>query len=112
MNDPLAGKRKHKLLTDEDEKRLPKLYSTEDTDLNDKVLQLKFFSPYSSWSWYVVEFDGEDLFFGLVDGWEKEWGYFSHAELSTLEIEIGGALVPGVERDLHWTPITYARFKE
>jgi hypothetical protein len=31
----------------------------------------------SSWTWYSTEFDGEDLFFGLVVGFETELGYFN-----------------------------------
>jgi Protein of unknown function (DUF2958) len=33
------------------------------------------------WTWYVIEFDGEDPFFGLVDWFERELGYFSLREL-------------------------------
>lgn len=62
---------------------------------------VKFFSPYSQWTWYAVEFDGEDTFFGLVDGLEMEYGYFSYSELQGLT-KFGG--VPAVERDCHWTP--------
>ena len=59
-----------KLLTNELRQRLPKLYATEGVD--DPVAQVKFFTPDSNWSWYPVEFDDEDLLFGLVIGFERE----------------------------------------
>jgi len=30
------------------------------------------FTPDSSWTWYAMEFDGVDTFFGLVNGFEEE----------------------------------------
>ena len=89
-----------KLLTKALRAKLPKLYATENVGLEDKVGQVKFFTPDSSWTWYAVEFDGEDLFFGLVDGFEKEWGYFSLAELSSVR----GPLGLPIERDKWFSP--------
>jgi hypothetical protein len=93
------------LLTKELRAKLPQLYSQEEQGLAAKA-QVKFFSPYSNWTWYASEFDGEDLFFGLVDGFEKELGYFSLKELSELTISFAGVAVPAVERDRHWEPKT------
>lgn len=64
------------------------------------VAHVKFFL--GAWTWYVTEFDGKDELFGLVDGHEKELGYFSLAELESLRGPFG---LP-VERDLYWTPTT------
>lgn len=47
----------------------------------DALAQVKFFTPDSNWTWYASEFDGQDIFFGLVAGQEMELGYFSPAEL-------------------------------
>ena len=94
----LSGKRKHQLLTQELRGKLPALSATDGTS---PVAQVKFFSPYSNWTWYAIEFDGEDTFYGLVHGFEMEYGYFSYSELETLTA-FGG--VPAVERDLHWSP--------
>lgn len=47
-----------------------------------------------------TEFDGTDRFFGWVQGFDGELGYFSLSELEGLTING----VPGVERDLYWTP--------
>jgi len=90
-----------KLLTKEIRKKLPPLYSQE--SLGPKaVVQAKFFTPDSSWSFYPTEFDGKDTFFGLVDGQVKELGYFSLAELQSVRGPMG---LP-IERDLHWNPKT------
>ncbi|GFO82163.1 MAG: hypothetical protein A49_17900 [Methyloceanibacter sp.] len=71
-----------KLLTKKIRKRLPKLYQLRND--KDPVLQVKFFTPWTSWTWYASEFDGADLFFGLVEGLETEWGYFSLSELEAI----------------------------
>ncbi|MBI1826051.1 MAG: DUF2958 domain-containing protein [Planctomycetes bacterium] len=87
-----------KLLNEEIRRRLPALYATEKE--KDPIIQVKFFTPWSNWTWYATEFDGEDSFFGLVEGFETEWGYFS---LSEIEATRG----PGglrIERDLHFNP--------
>ena len=64
-----------KLLTKELLRRLPPLYATENDA--DPVVHVKFFCPGLQWAWYGIEFDGENLCFGLVDGNEQELGYFS-----------------------------------
>jgi hypothetical protein len=72
-----------KLLTDELIKNLPPLYSTE--NIKDPLIQCKFFTPDSSWSWYVLEFDKtNEIFFGYVCGFERELGYFSLQELASV----------------------------
>ena len=88
-----------KLLTQEIRKKLPPLYSQENKG-GKAVVYLKMFCPDSNWTWLATEFDGEDTFFGLVDGLEKELGYFSLKELESVR----GALGLPIERDLHWTP--------
>lgn len=90
-----------KLLTKEIEATLPKLKATESQE--DALAVVKFFTPFSNWTWYVIEGEreGDDfVFFGLVDGHEEELGYF---RLSELESVTG----PGglkIERDLYWRP--------
>jgi Protein of unknown function (DUF2958) len=86
------------LLTDEIRRSLPPLYSTEPEE--QPMAQAKFFAPWSNWTWYAVEFDGQDTFFGLVHGFETEFGYFSLVELES-------ATGPGglqIERDLYFKP--------
>jgi hypothetical protein len=82
-------------------KTLPALYS-QDGKGPKTVAYVKFFTPDSSWTWYATEFDGEDMFFGLVDGHEKELGYFRLKELQKAR----GPMNLPIERDLHWQPKT------
>jgi len=85
------------LLDDESRAKLPALYSTEKLG-DEAIAQVKFFTPDSGYTWYVTEFDGEDICFGLVAGHELELGYFSVAELETVR----GPLGLPIERDLYY----------
>ena len=98
-----ARKRPHRmqLLTKELRRKLPPL-GGQDSKGGKAVAWVKFFTPDSSWTWWATEFDGEDTFFGLVEGQEKELGYFSLSELQNARGPMGLA----IERDLHWTPKT------
>lgn len=89
-----------KLLTQALREQLPPLYATETTPMADKMAVVKFFTPDSNWTWYGVEFDGKDTFFGLVDGFERECGYFSLSELESIRGPMG---LP-VERDAYFEP--------
>jgi hypothetical protein len=68
----------------------------------DAIVHCRFFTPDSAFTWHVTEFDGRDTFFGLVDGPEKELGYFSLSELSSVR----GPMGLNVERDLYFKPTT------
>jgi len=95
--------RGHKLLTKELEAKLPRLYETEEVE--DPTVWVKFFTPYSDWTWYATEYDPEERrFFGLVDGHYAEHGYFSLDELEDLTKDFGGTVLPAVERDCHFKP--------
>ena len=91
-----------KLLTKEIRAKLPELYSTDD-NAEAKCI-VKFFDAMGSWAWYGFEFDGTDLFFGLVDGFEKEWGYFSLSEIESVGARI--------ERDMYYTSETKKELSE
>lgn len=86
-----------KLLTKALATKIPKLYGTESVSLPEKVVHAKLFHPISNWEWYVLEYDGQDICFGLVVGHETEFGYFSLSELSGLNMP--------VERDLYFQPM-------
>ena len=90
-----------KLITEEIRRRLPPIGS-QDGKGGKAVAQLKLFTPSSSWTWFIVEWDGEDICFGLVEGHEKELGYFSLKELESVRGPFG---LP-IERDIHWQPKT------
>ena len=78
---------------------LPPLYSQDGKGM-DAVAQVKFFTPDSSWTWWATEYDPEErIFFGLVNGFERELGYFSLDEL----METRGPLGCYIERDEYFT---------
>lgn len=95
------------LITEEIKKTLPNLYAQEDKGL-EAIAYVKFFTPDGSWTWYVTEFDGEDTFFGLVCGLEKELGYFSLSELQ----QVRGKLGLPVERDIYFKPTPIKEFMD
>ncbi len=91
-----------KLLTKEIERKIPALY-TQEGNGDDARVYVKFFTPDSNWTWYATEFDPETgTFFGLVDGFEKELGYFTLAELETAK----GPMGLDIERDMYWDDAT------
>ncbi len=91
-----------KLITRQIEKTAPALYATEDVPADEKKIVAKFFTPDSSFTWYMVEYDPtERRAFGFVtsnmcpDG---ELGYFSIDEMEAAR----GPLGLPVERDRHY----------
>jgi hypothetical protein len=68
--------------------KIPKLYETEETPLEDKLMHLHFFI--GSCDWWISEFDGEHLFWGFAclngDLQNAEFGYISFAELQSLRV--------------------------
>lgn len=105
-----------KLLTAENCRALPRLYSQENNP--DPLAVVKWFSPYSGWRWYAIEGAPTDAgehwpgspddweFFGLVTGHEAEMGYWT---LSELDIKRGP--LPLVERDMYWTPTPLSKIR-
>ena len=89
-----------KLLTEQIKAKLPALGETETISCGDKKFICKFFNPMGDWTWLVAEGeeldDGDWQFFGLVDGFEKEWGYFCLSELQGVDVGFG----LGIERDI------------
>lgn len=97
-----------KLLTKEIRKKLPPLYS-QDGKGGKAIAYLKLFTPDSSWTWWAVEGspikdeNGQEVdfkIFGLVDGHDRELGYFVLSELE----EVRGPMGLPIERDLYWQP--------
>ncbi len=85
--------------------QLPALYAQEGN--NDPMVYAKFFTPDSSWTWFVTEGSSEDddfIFYGYTIGQAEEWGYFSLADLSSARGPMG---LP-IERDLHFTPAPWS----
>ena len=97
-----------KLLTKAIRSRLPPLGSTDRLPHDEITVQAKFFTPDSSWSWYCLEFDGVDTFFGLVVGFEVEAGLFSLSELESVRGPWG---LP-IERDRWFKPVPLSQVPE
>ena len=94
-----------KLLTKENIKKLPALYSQKNVE--DPMCNLKYFTPTSSFTWYITEgqeqADGDWLFFGKVVSHLCPGGELGYTLLSQLK-EIVGPFGLGVERDMYFTP--------
>ena len=92
-----------KLMTKAIEEKIPNLYETEEIADKDKRVYAKFFHPASSWTWDALEYDPKDkMFYGLVNGYVKELGYFSLQELE----EVSGPMGIRIERDKYWNDST------
>lgn len=93
-----------KLLTKAIEKKLEKFpLHSQDGKGDDADIICKFFNPVGSGTWYVLEGEkqenGDWLFYGLVDLFEREYGYFSLSELQSVRLPFG----MGIERDMSYT---------
>ena len=91
-----------KLLTKDIIKKLPEIGSTDGLKSDEKKVICKFFTPWSNWTWYAIEFDGKDEFYGYIDGTHPEYGYFYLSDLSSMV----GAFGLKIERDLYFKPCT------
>jgi len=85
---------------------IPPLYANEGA--NDPLALIKLFTPDSSWTWYVLEYDGEDIAFGLVVGFETELGYISISELAS----VTGPMDLRIERDVWFKPTPVTQLAE
>lgn len=94
--------------TQEERKRTPLIGTQDELPLADHVVHFKYFCPWNQWTWYVFEYDGDDMCFGYVIGFEKEVGYFTLSELR----EVSGPGGLRIERDIHWTPKKVSEIRE
>lgn len=94
------------LLPGEIRAALPPLYANEEQGMK-AVAPVKLFTPDANYTWYLTEFDGDDLAFGLVSGDFLELGYFSIGEIEGVR----GSLGLPVERDLYYQPKPLAELK-
>ena len=101
-----------KLLPQAIRRKLPPLYA-QDGKGGKAIAHIKYFTPSSSWTWYLTEGSavtdeqGNEIdfqFFGLVEGQCKELGYVMLSELESARGPMG---LP-IERDLYWNPKTLA----
>ena len=67
----------------------------------DPLALVKIFDPTGSWTWYIAAYDPDShQAYGLVNGFEAEFGYIDMGEL----VRIRGQFGLPLERDLHWKP--------
>jgi hypothetical protein len=82
--------------------KIPGLYETEHTPLQDKLVYLHFFI--AGCEWFISEYDGDDLFWGFAilnnDLEMAEWGYISFRELKS--IKINGRIEIDCELEEYW----------
>ena len=89
-----------KLMTKSIENKIPPLYD-QDGKGKDAIVYVKFFTPWSNWTWYVTEYDPKQkLLFGYVVGTHPEFGYFSLTELES----VTGPGGLKIERDINFRP--------
>jgi len=64
---------------------------------------IKGWESYSGWYWFATEIteklDDDTLYFGFVQGFEDEWGYFRESELKSL----GGKIWELPKQALEWS---------
>lgn len=87
------------LMTREIAEGLPRLYEQDGAE--DPIVYVHYFSCVSGWDWWLLQFDGTDEAFGLVEGYDDELGYFSLKEMVELNRSMRFAVV---ERDEHFSP--------
>lgn len=104
------------LLTKKILSKLPAFGSTDYMEPDQIKVVVKFFTPWSNWTWYAIEGSYVDadgyfnsdkpkvdfLFYGWVEGYFSELGSFRLSELESLT----GPFGLRVERDLYYTPQT------
>lgn len=63
--------------------KLPKLYTHDSKELSEIIAPIRIKGVMLEWSWYPYEYDpSTGLFFGLVQGFAVELGYFSLEEIA------------------------------
>lgn len=76
-----------------------KIPTLDDELPDDPICQVKLIHPMSSYVYYVIAFDGEDLLYGWVPSPFAELGYASLSEMSRTEV-----LGFTIERDRNFKP--------
>lgn len=85
--------------------QLPPLYDTDGKDT--KILYARYYHPYANWEWFAIEYSPlQRLFFGLVDGDEREYGYFSLDELERIGALRDISFIPQIIQGDHHERVT------
>ena len=91
---------KTELLPETVRAHIPMLSAVAEQSIDELEVVCKWFYPDFGWTWYVIAWVEEDVFFGFVDGDYPELGDFSLREL----LETRGKFGCAVERDLWFSP--------
>jgi hypothetical protein len=85
--------------------QLPRLYAT--GHRSDPLVICRYVIADIEWSWYALEFDGNNLFFGIVDTFCRELRYFALRELRATRGPSGMT----IQRDVGFAPtrLSYLR---
>lgn len=90
-------------------KRVPAIGTDPETLLADSTIYIKFVDRASGWKWYILEWDGDATFFGLiVGGVTAVAGQFGRDELEGLRRDDGSGLM----WDADFEPLTVSRLSE
>ncbi len=100
--------RGHQLIPQSLENSIPRLYST-DGQGSQVIVRAKFFTPSSSWTWYVTEYDPDShICFGwVIDSAAPECAELGEFSLDELD-QVRGPFGLPVERDLYFKPVPLA----
>lgn len=102
---------KQLLMTQEQANQIPALYAQDGKGMN-AIAYIKFFTPWSNWTWYATEYSLRDrTFFGYVISPMEpagELGYFTVDELQSIRHPQLGLTV---ERDIHFRPTPLKELK-
>ncbi len=89
---------------------LPAMGSDPWTPLRDTLIRVRLYDPASRWEWLVLEFDGQESFFGVaLSGSTAVAGVFRLSELEALVAEDGS---PAIRLDPDFVPLTVGRLAE
>ena len=91
---------RERLLPTELWEQMPQYEAIREKSIDELSVVAKWFYPDFDWTWYVIAWVEEDVFFGFVDGFEPELGDFSLSELMKNRGKLGCA----IERDLYFEP--------
>lgn len=89
------------ILPDNVKAELPKLKSQK--NVKDPIVRTKFFCPWGAATWWILEYDGDDILFGfayLLNEDDAELGYISKDDLESVR-GFGGLRI---ERDIYFQP--------
>jgi hypothetical protein len=78
-----------------------------ESNLSELTVYVRYVHSLRPWTWYVLSFDGEDTFLGvIVLSDESALGNFTLSELKALTTCRSGEIVSLIHRDVEFVPIS------